>query len=367
MRLALFFFAASAFAQNCYFTPGNTVNCPTNGSQSPDIKTFATDTVASFQTMYGKIAGLPQPKIPTGMEITPASTTWITADPPGCQGPPNTCVFANATALNNYIDTTMLDTAHGNTPIGACADWNIDPLPYTQAAEYTGSASPPDAAFEAYLLGVQDTVAQHLKAKGFCLRIATAPFTSAYTACGLTPSTMTEVQMANCLNPMYAALVAHMHNLSSPVTIADFTGFHEPTGMWHVQTGQIFTYAQVAAFVNSYSSVVTGAPGGSGIKIGVGVMLSENTYVTYLAANVSTSVLQFIGVDAYGISNPSAYAATMASYANYCTEALAAGFACKARLRCIVQVPVSATKTTPTKAVAGWAGKPTASTISGIS
>jgi len=315
-------------AQNCYFTPGNTVNCPTNGSQSPDIKTFAGETVTAFQTMAAGMALLPQPKIQVGLQVLPASTTFITADSAGCQGPPVTCVFANATALNSYIDTVYLDTTDGNAPIATFADWNIDPLPYTQAAEYTGSATPPDAAFEAYLLTVQDSVAQHLKLRSISIRLAPAPFTPTYTACGLTPSTMTEAQMAGCLNPMYAAMVSHFHTLG--VSIVDFTGFHEPTGMWYIQTGQIFSHSDVAAFVTSYSSTVKGAAGGSGINIGVGVAYSENGYVTYLIANLATSVLQFFGVDLYGTSSAANYATVMGTYANYCSEALAGGFGCKA-------------------------------------
>ena len=128
---------------------------------------------------------------------------------------------------------------------------------------------------------------------------------------------------------MYAAMVAHWHNLSPPVEITDFAPQHEPLALWQIQTGQVFTTAQWAAFLASSSPVITSASGGSGINIGSGFTGGENSYVTYNLAHVSNTLWNYVGVDAY--AKPQVYATTMLNvYANYCAEAIAAGFACKA-------------------------------------
>ena len=331
----IFFASAAGFwGQNCYVTAGNTGNCPTSGAQSPDIKTYLGELVTQFQTMRDQASSRPQPKITTSAQDIPASENWILADGAGCFGPPNTCTFATAVpnsvsmGLNAYFDATFFDS-FTSAPLVDCVDWNLTPLPYTQAAEYTGSATPANPAYQAHLLAVMDAHAQHIAASGLCLRLAPAPLSNVYTACGLTPASMTVAQMASCLDPMYQAIINHMANLGTPVTITDFTGGHEPTDFWLQSTGQTFSATDWDTFIEDYSAAIKAATGGSSINVGAGFTAGEGSYVTSAAANVPTAAIGFVGVDAYGSVNVPGYASLMSSYAGFCSTAIGAGWKCK--------------------------------------
>ena len=181
----LFALLSPAVAQNCYFTPGNTTNCPTNGSQNPDIKGFAVQVVSAFQTMYGQMLGLPQPKIPIGAELTPLSAVWTNSETVGCFGPPNVCKFTSNTLAQQFIQSVWFDQNAGGAQVMGYADWNPSPTPFTQAAEYTGSAVPPNTHFWGQVLAVYDYAAQYLSSNGIKIRLAPAPDSTVWAACGI--------------------------------------------------------------------------------------------------------------------------------------------------------------------------------------
>ena len=196
---SIFFASAAGFwGQNCYVTAGNTGRMSDFGAQSPDIKTYLGELVTQFQTMRDQASSRPQPKITTSAQDIPASENWILADGAGCFGPPNTCTFATAVpnsvsmGLNAYFDATFFDS-FTSAPLVNCVDWNLTPLPYTQAAEYTGSATPANPAYQATSRGDGCSRATH---RGFWTVPASGARASVdvYTACGLTPASMTVAQ-----------------------------------------------------------------------------------------------------------------------------------------------------------------------------
>ena len=299
---------------------------------TPTLQTFMAGLNSSADTMRAVMAPLPQPKIGVYLMVVPAQTHFANGDTIGCNAG-NNCVFSNALPSNN---SQGLEAWISAAVDGACSSigngvsgvyWEFNPLLGTQAAGYSGSATPADPTFLAYQLAQQILALKYAASLGCKIRLGVLPEQQTLNACGLTFGSVTAAQVYNCLDPMDSAYVAEV---AANVTIEAAFSVNEPQGGTALWTGVTFDPSDFDAIAyNGCDAIYSADPipcGGAftaGDAGGAGCGVSGTAYITCYLANISTHHIGYLFVETYGGKNPATYASSMATVVAQCPLAQA--------------------------------------------
>jgi hypothetical protein len=305
----------------CYVGETN-VGCPTDPAQNPNMQTYIGNLTSAFATMHSVIDKMVTPKILVAAEIPPANSGKRASDPVNCDRT-NNCIFSTAGpssvsgGISHYIDAAV--TGAGATAL----DYNFDPLYWTQAPEYQGTAKPKSPSWMTYQMNVDMQFLGHAKMAEIIIRMAAAPLSSTYQACGLNPATMSAQQASDCVDPMLQAAIRHLH--TAGIEIFAMLPWHEPAGITAQTTGQTFSETDWVQMGKSGCKAVHQAD--PDILCGSGFQPSEGSYVTAYVNDPSPDI-NIIGLETYAGVDTAAYANVMNAVARQCASAAAKHIRC---------------------------------------
>jgi hypothetical protein len=309
---------------------GVTAGCPCIGTQNPCVQQYITSINSVLTTDQGSITAKRQNYIPSGMQLVGAEADYIEQDTTGCQlTNPNSCIFANATLANNFIDNVIVPSE------AKYLDWNIDMLPYIFSPEYTAlggtcSLGSPYNTKLTYILSVYDSIMLHAVSKGLKIRLSPISFGPIWAACGLTAGTQTLPQIVTALTTIEGAISNHLYSSLgiNNTVFTDFIVMHEPTEAGNLFLGQTLSPANWASLVGSLCAEVVLVTGG-GQACGTAFSYADSTYISEYATTANLGTTTIGGIDFYYGPTLSTWTTQATTYSNWCNTFRTNGLTCK--------------------------------------
>ena len=304
---------------SCYTVPTATTTCPTAAGQNPNAKQFVAGVGSSLTSLNSATALLPvkNPNLVI-MSIPPAQSIYRNSDTP-CPSGSSTFVFSTATGnsvskgINAYVDAILSNT-NVNT-----IEYQFNPLWYTQAPEYTGSAVDPNPSCSTYQIAQDLLWLQHAENDGAYIELLPSPLPNTFTACGLniTPvNNITASQFINCEGPMVLAAVQHLNaHLTNPVKM--LTSINEPNGYTPKITNTTFSPSDFSLIANTICSNVYAVE--NAIKCGPAYTAGDVNYLTNMTAAPGPHTT-YVGFETFGGVNPASYYNTIKNFLAYCAS-----------------------------------------------
>lgn len=347
--VAVLFCTVKLCAQTCTILAPS--NCGTTGVYvgPPTLRTFVTGISTALPTAPANVAALPQPRMIYSGEIVPVSQSFMIYDPHTC---PNsgTCLYNNPVVIDNWIDSLV------NLPLQGVGlksvELKLSAGPLLQSKEYNpssvmagglnycgtygacyGGSSDANATWHANGLSTYDQVFAHLAAKaGVKARIAPMLSGDVLLACGIQQNGFTELQVQQCIVPLWAAMVKRWH-------VDDDTVIHEPCGVLAAvlgTSGCAMSVSDPDTLIQRAAAAVRATSQNSNIRIGAGALNSDatgtcpgsqNFWCDWYTNLMPAGVLDFGGIDMYPVASvPVAnYNNTWASYSAMVAHVTAIG------------------------------------------
>jgi hypothetical protein len=284
-------------------------------AQTPSLATYLSDLFSALATVRAGIANKPQPRIPLGAQLIPASVSWINLQPWCNPASAASCTFNNAGTINAYMDALAR--------LGATtADVSFWLTPMRAAAQYSGPlASDCPNGYSCRSLANYDAMFSHAAANHIKIRIAPIASPDLVTLCGLSAAS-DEAAIEACLSPLIVAAAARWPQIDS------ITGLHEPTAMNAAMLGKVMSVADVRTFLKNVSAAVKAAvpamPFGAAAA-GPSFPLSDQAYWNDWISNAAGS-LDYVALDVYGNScDVTTYPSELATFGSMISTARAAG------------------------------------------